>query len=151
MTAVMPDLDKNDPEDIQALKIAESQIGDYKLKRNSVYVHNIKNRTTTSTKFQEILSVRTEIDTIRRNFNRRAFELRNEKEKLVAYAQLKLHELGEIHMLLQPQARKTISSVPQMVDDKEFPQKVFDVRSFRATGEQVIRCVRNDTDLITGT
>ncbi|XP_037036270.1 cilia- and flagella-associated protein 44 isoform X2 [Bradysia coprophila] len=126
MTAVMPDLDKNDPEDIRALKMAESQIGDYKLKRFSVYVRNIDNRTTTSAKFQEILNVRTEIDSIRRNFNRRAFELRNAKEKLVSYAQVKLGELGEIHLLLQPHARKTISVIPQMVDDKEFPQKVFD-------------------------
>lgn len=123
----MPDLDKNDPEDVKALKIAESQIGDYKLKRHSVYVRNIEIRRTTSTTFQEVLKVRTEIDSIRRNFNQRAFELRKEKEKLVSYARVRLCELNEIHLSLQPQARKTISIVPQMVDDKEFPQKVFDV------------------------
>lgn len=123
----MPDLDKNDPEDVKELKIAESQIGDYKLKRNSIYVRSIENRTTTSAKFQELLRVRTEIDSIRREYNRHVFELRSKKEKLVSYAQVKLQELSEIHSALQPHLRKTISVVPQMVDDKEYPQKVFDV------------------------
>lgn len=127
MTAIMPDLDKNDPEDIKDLKNAESQIGDYKLKRHSVFAHNIENRITTTVKFQEVLNVRTEIDLIRRNYNRRVFELRDEKRKLVLYAQAKLRELNEIHISLQPHMRKTISFIPEMVDDKEFPQKVFDV------------------------
>lgn len=123
----MPDLKKNAPEDVEQLKIAESQIGDYKLKRNSVYVQNIENRTTTTVKFQDVLHVRKEIDFIRRNYNRRVFALRNEKEKLVAYVQVKLRELGEIHLSLQPHMRKTISFIPEMVSDKEFPQKIFDV------------------------
>lgn len=123
----MPDLKKNAPEDVEQLKIAESQIGDYKLKRNSVYVQNIENRTTTTVKFQDVLHVRKEIDFIRRNYNRRVFALRNEKEKLVAYVQVKLRELGEIHLSLQPHMRKTISFIPEMVNDKEFPQKIFDV------------------------
>ncbi len=126
----MPHLDKNDPEDVKQLKIAESQIGDYKLKRFSVYVRDIDNRTTTSAKFQEVLNIRTQIDFIRRDYNRRVFELRSEKEKLVLYAQDKLRELNEIHLLLQPHVRRTISFIPTMVDDKEFPQKVFDVRTF---------------------
>lgn len=127
MNTLMPALDKNDPEDIKELKVAESQIGYYKLKRNSVYVQNIENRVTTTAKFQEVLNVRKEIDFIRRNYNRRVFELRNEKQKLVEYAQVKLRELNEIHLSLQPHTRKNISYIPEMVDDKEFPQKIFDV------------------------
>lgn len=127
MMAIMPDLDKNDPEDVNELKIAESQIGDYKLKRNSVYVRSFENRTTTTAKFQEVLNVRKEIDLIRRNFNRRVFELRTEKEKLVSYTQAKLRELNEIHLSLPPHLHRTISFIPEMVDDKEFPQKIFNV------------------------
>lgn len=127
MTIVKPDLSKNDPEDVKELKIAESQIGDYKLKRNSVYVRNIDNRSTTTAKFQELLNVRTEIDFLRRDYNRRVFELRSEKENLVLYARAKLSELNEIHLSLQPHVRKTISFIPEMVEDKEFPQKMFDV------------------------
>lgn len=130
MTAIMPDLDKNDPDDVKDLKSAESQIGDYKLKRHSVYVRSFENRTTTTAKFQEVLNVRTEIDFIRRSYNRRVFELRNEKEKLVSYARAKLRELNEIHLSLQSHLRKNISFIPEMVDDKEFPQKIFDVRVF---------------------
>lgn len=123
----MPDLGKNAPEDVQQLKIAESQIGDYKLKRNSVYVQNIENRTTTTAKFRDVLHVRKEIDFIRRNYNRRVFALRNEKQRLVEYVQVKLRDLDEIHLSVQPHMRKTISFIPEMVDDKEFPQKMFDV------------------------
>lgn len=130
MTATMPDLDKNDPEDVKELKAAESQIGDYKLKRNSVFVRNIENRTTTTVKFHEVLNVRKEIDSIRRNYNWRVFELRDEKQQLVLYAQAKLRELEAIHGSLQPHMRKTISFIPEMVDDKEYPQKVFDVSIF---------------------
>lgn len=148
MTAIMPDLDKNAPEDMEQLKIAESQIGDYKQKRNSVYVQNIENRTTTTDKFQEILGVRKQIDFIRRDYNRRIFELREEKQNLVEYAHKKLLELQEIHSSLPPDKRKNISHIPEMVDDKEYPQKIFDVsntlglqssRTFQLYGKHFLR------------
>uniref|UniRef100_A0A182N7M8 Cilia- and flagella-associated protein 44 n=1 Tax=Anopheles dirus TaxID=7168 RepID=A0A182N7M8_9DIPT len=106
--ASKPDPNVNDPVDDQAIKEAASSIGDYNLKSDPEYEPTEEQVETTTGKYHELLRIRKEMFTLRKDYNVRVFALREKKVELMRYVEKQKSKLKEIHEEIPADKRKQL-------------------------------------------
>lgn len=124
---MVPDPNKNDPQDELALQEAEKSIGDYKLRTDPMYVQTDDEQSSVSYKFRELLRIREELCSVRKEFNTQVFALRNAKKALVTYVHEQLDILIRIHTELPKDSRKFPQTIPKIDEQLEYPDKLLKV------------------------
>uniref|UniRef100_A0A182V315 Cilia- and flagella-associated protein 44 n=1 Tax=Anopheles merus TaxID=30066 RepID=A0A182V315_ANOME len=104
--ASKPDPNANDPADDLAIKEAAGSIGDYNLKSDPDYEPAEEQVETTTGKYHELLRIRQEMFTLRRDYNQRVFALREKKVELMQYIAKQRAKLAAIHEELPAEKRK---------------------------------------------
>ena len=74
-----PDDKYEDPHDVELLRVARENIGDYKLKSSKDYVVPEDQQVTTEKKRHELLLLRNKLFEYRRNYNKKLVALRDRK------------------------------------------------------------------------
>ncbi|XP_035917499.1 cilia- and flagella-associated protein 44 isoform X1 [Anopheles stephensi] len=95
--ASKPDPNANDPADDIAIKEAAGTIGDYNLKSDPDYEPTEEQVETATGKYHELLRVRKEMFTLRKDYNKRVFALRERKVELMRYVAKQRAKLKQIH------------------------------------------------------
>lgn len=124
---MVPDPNKNDPQDVIALQEADKSIGDYKLRTDPMYVQTDDEQSSVSYKFRELLRIREELCSVRKDYNTKVFALRNAKKALVTYVHEQLEVLLHIHTELPKDSRKFPQTIPKIDEQLEYPDKLLKV------------------------
>ncbi|XP_058463045.1 cilia- and flagella-associated protein 44 isoform X2 [Malaya genurostris] len=126
LKAKKPNPNVNHPDDDLAIKEASETIGDYKLKTDLDYEPNEDELETTMTKYRTLLRVREQMFTIKHEYNKQVFALRDKKTELVKYVECKKRKLAEIHEEI-PENQRKMASVEVKIDvAMEFPEREFE-------------------------
>lgn len=119
---MIPDPNVLDPNDIEALKMAKENIGNYKLKTDSNFVPTEDDIFTATKKFRELLCVKEEIHSLRNDYNQIIFDVREEKVNRCKYIQHRMSVLAEIHKELPANKWRTIDPIQSIGDDKKYAE-----------------------------
>uniref|UniRef100_A0A182SMS0 Cilia- and flagella-associated protein 44 n=1 Tax=Anopheles maculatus TaxID=74869 RepID=A0A182SMS0_9DIPT len=137
--ASKPDPNANDPADDIAIKEAAGTIGDYNLKSDPEYEPTEEQVETATGKYHELLRIRKEMFTLRKDYNSRVFALRERKVGLMRYVAKQRAKLKQIHEEIPEEKRKqfphdvTLNLAVEYADDQyKFEQ---DRQDFNAESE----------------
>uniref|UniRef100_A0ABM0LYK4 Myosin-2 heavy chain-like n=1 Tax=Saccoglossus kowalevskii TaxID=10224 RepID=A0ABM0LYK4_SACKO len=122
-TGKPPD-DYEDPADVSAIKEAQENMGDYKLKTAKDYTVPEQLRMNAEKKRNQLLVLIEEIYRHKKSFNQRLIALRDKKINVIDEIQQYINELMEVQSKLSPNQRKHIPKCPELYPC-EIPERQF--------------------------
>ncbi|CAG5122902.1 unnamed protein product, partial [Candidula unifasciata] len=138
--ASKPHDDYEDPEDTAAIKEAQENMGDYKLKTAADYVVPDHLRMNVDKARGRLLILQEMIHKYKQDFNKRLLALRDKKVRLIAEIRDIMNQLHDIQTKLDPEHHLPIPVIPDMQPD-EMPEKMLEftrdsLKKFKAEYEQ---------------
>ncbi|XP_055535978.1 cilia- and flagella-associated protein 44 isoform X2 [Wyeomyia smithii] len=125
LSARKPDPNVNHPDDDIAIKEAASSIGDYKLKTDPEYSPKEDYRETTLTKYRDLLECKEKLFTLKNDYNKQVFALRDKKMELIKYVEKQKKKLRKIHEEIPEEKRKMPTVDIKTNSTLEFPENEF--------------------------
>ncbi len=104
-----PDENYEDPKDLAAIRNAERNLGDYKLKTGAKYIVPEHERINAEMKHKQIQRLALSIRELKQQFNARLFPLADKRKQILTLTQKRLKQLKEINQELSKLGLKTIS------------------------------------------
>ncbi|XP_028405556.1 cilia- and flagella-associated protein 44-like [Dendronephthya gigantea] len=117
-----PDDNYQDPKDVNAIKEAKDNIGDYKLKTADDYVVPEDQRVNAEIKLMQLLQLLDQIHYYKTNFNKRLVALRERKIKIIEEVKDCVNNLKFVQSKLDPSLHKPLPVIPQLKPD-EIPER----------------------------
>eukprot|EP01064_Diplonema_japonicum_P009772 TRINITY_DN17214_c0_g1_i1.p1 TRINITY_DN17214_c0_g1~~TRINITY_DN17214_c0_g1_i1.p1 ORF type:complete len:1743 (+),score=505.59 TRINITY_DN17214_c0_g1_i1:121-5349(+) len=115
-----PLADQEDPKDEQAIKKAESGMGDKKLKTDPNYIVKETERVTAERKERQLILLEESINTLRLDFNERFLAMRDLKERLIVNINRDMKKIDEINKKLKVDEKTDLYKM----EDFEMPDKM---------------------------
>ncbi|KAJ3069689.1 Cilia- and flagella-associated protein 44 [Podochytrium sp. JEL0797] len=95
-----PDANYEDRRDVAAIRYAEANMGDYKLKMSEKYIVPESERVDADKKAKQIVILKESIFRIKEEFNEQVFHLRDRKKELIQYIQSQNKQIQQINLQL---------------------------------------------------
>ncbi|XP_067037270.1 cilia- and flagella-associated protein 44-like isoform X2 [Acropora muricata] len=117
-----PDEDYQDPKDVAAIKEAQENMGDYKLKTAKDYVVPERQRVNAEKKRIQLLNLLDQIHQYKFEFNQSFLALREKKIEIIKEMKETVSKLEEVQRKIDPYSKRAIPKIPEMMPD-ECPEK----------------------------
>ncbi|KAJ3173567.1 Cilia- and flagella-associated protein 44 [Geranomyces variabilis] len=123
-----PDESYEDPRDVAAIRYAEQNMGDYKLKTGEKYIVPESERVDADKKRRQILLLKESVFSLKENFNGHIFAIRDRKKTLVQEMREANEQLSKINSeLAMLDVHDTQPMFNPSMEDSAYPEKRYEV------------------------